>query len=107
MRIVSSPHAAPWLKAKSTAFPSLVWCEPTIVRMSSVFLARPDILSPRQPRPWHAWHDGEPRAEKPAGCGSGGGEPDVGDHAWPQIHLGSELRHIEAVQDIDRAQQYL
>src|SRR5262245_46086380 len=27
-----SPHAAPWLKARSTAFSSLVWCEPTIVR---------------------------------------------------------------------------
>src|SRR5205823_15087140 len=32
VQIVSSPHAAPWLKARSIAFPSLVWCEPTIVR---------------------------------------------------------------------------
>src|SRR5436853_2321948 len=41
------------------------------------------------------------------GPGSGGGGPDVGGHAWHQIHLGPELWHIEAVQDVDRALQKL
>ena len=42
--------------ARSTAVPSLVWCEPTIVRTCSVFVATPDIRSPGQRRPCHAWH---------------------------------------------------
>src|ERR1700730_17612407 len=50
-----------WLNARSTAFPSLVWCEPTIVRTSSVFVATPDIRSPAQLRPWHAFYSGQYR----------------------------------------------
>jgi hypothetical protein len=50
------PMPPRWLKAKSTAFPSLVWCELTIVRTSSVFVAKPDIRSPHQRRPCHASH---------------------------------------------------
>src|SRR5262249_38616879 len=37
-----SPCRLGRLKARSTAFPSLVWCEPTIVRTSSAFVATPD-----------------------------------------------------------------
>src|SRR6516162_2887986 len=43
------------------AFPSLVWCEPTIVRTSSAFVATPDIRSVHQRRPWHAWHSAQHR----------------------------------------------
>src|ERR1700687_1156539 len=55
------PMPPRWLKARSTAFPSLVWCEPTIVRTSSVFVATPDIRSPRQLQPWHAYYSGQHR----------------------------------------------
>src|SRR5260370_39281893 len=39
--------------------------------------------------------------------GSGGGEPEVGDQAWHQIHLGPELGHIKVVHDVYGAKQYL
>src|SRR5215510_14435813 len=38
-----SPCRLGRLKARSTAFPSLVWCEPTIVRTSSAFVGTPDM----------------------------------------------------------------
>src|SRR3984893_6114124 len=40
-------------------------------------------------------------AEDLEGPGSGGDEPDIADHARHHIHLGPELRHIEAVHDVD------
>ena len=40
-------------------------------------------------------------------AGAGRGEPEVGDHARHHVHLGAELRHVEIVQHVDRAQQHL
>src|SRR5262249_51760943 len=48
-------------KAKSTAFPSLLWGEPTIVRTSSVVVATTDIRATRHRRPWCAWHSAQNR----------------------------------------------
>src|SRR3546814_19191942 len=39
--------------------------------------------------------------------GSGGGEPEIGYRARDHIHLGPELGHVEVVQDVYRAEQYL
>src|SRR5260370_39155551 len=39
--------------------------------------------------------------------GSDGGDPEVGDQTWHQIHLGPELGHIKVVHDVYGAEQYL
>src|SRR6266446_407226 len=46
-------------------------------------------------------------AEEVEFSGPGGGEPDIGDQARHQIHLGPELRYGEVVQDVYGAEQRL
>src|SRR6516225_1179771 len=46
-------------------------------------------------------------AENVKRSGSDWLDPEIGHHAWDHIHLGSELRHIEVVQDVNGAKQDL